>query len=164
MGSPPSHHPTAAAVAGVLAGGPASSSPPATATAAPQLPVGNLKYLSYYECCTDTGKVSYNTSADSPCPAPDAPNEASAGGGLWGNEAGINLGLSSSLPAILKAHRCFGLSSLFQIDGAHGLTGKLPVTPTLGRASSSSSSSSSNSNPADRESSTSRTRRSSRAS
>ena len=162
MGSPPSHHPTAAAVAGVLAGGPASSSPPATA--APQLPVGNLKYLSYYECCTDTGKVSYNTSADSPCPAPDAPNEASAGGGLWGNEAGINLGLSSSLPAILKAHRCFGLSSLFQIDGAHGLSGKLPVTPTLQCPRPSSSSSSSKSNPADRESSTSRTRRSSRAS
>ena len=119
--------PTTAALAGVSA----TSSPSATATATPQLPVGNLKYLSYYECCTDTGKVSYNTSADSPCPAPDAPNEASAGGGLWGNEAGINLGLSSSLPAILKAHRCFGLSSLFQIDGAHGLTGKLPVSPTL---------------------------------
>ena len=86
--------------------------------------VGGLKYLSYYECC---GWL-YNMSSDSACPAPDEPNEKSAGGGLHGTEAGLNLGLSSYLPAILKAHRCFGKASLFQIDGAHGING--PPAPT----------------------------------
>ena len=89
------------------------------------LNVGNLKYLSYYECCT-SDKGQYNTSVESPCPSADDPHPSSVAGGLHGNEAGLNLGLAQSLPAILKAHRCFGKSSLFQIDGAHGLFGKLP--------------------------------------